>query len=412
MNGIFIHVVLDHDIVDANLVLPDKTTDNSAALTFLKFNHDKPGIPLEGIQIDQDETKQFLIQCTTACPHNALLKSCWSSNHLKRFFMMKRSKSDCMSYLLQLLYQSIGVNMMYLPVSQISASNTFQAFCTDLFSDITSFIIHYNNAISSSKQFIGISKLHKKTIQSHTFTKVPLWLLCPNHTRKNLWISFDKDNLRIACEDTILITLGKDDVHLVLQRLSQKGYSIRPKAVLLTCFLRLYLCDWFIHGIGGTRYEAISGYLLKHYWEVDGLSYGTASLTSYLLEEQRTAAESTLGNLCRQFRLYTHQPETLLTPEQSLESKVNELIQGKKDMITRSSDQSLSSHEREKAWGAIKNINLKLQKRLPCSEKSLHNAIKTVKKQLPIFQKRDFFFGLFSKERLNSFSEAIDAEFQ
>ncbi|BAS28811.1 hypothetical protein [Limnochorda pilosa] len=48
--------------------------------------------------------------------------------------------------------------------------------------------------------------------------------------------------------------------------LAQAGVALRPKAIPLTLFARLFLGDLFIHGTGGARYETIGDFLLAARW--------------------------------------------------------------------------------------------------------------------------------------------------
>jgi len=56
---------------------------------------------------------------------------------------------------------------------------------------------------------------------------------------------------------------------------------IRPKALALTLFFRMFFCDLFIHGIGGAKYDQAADFIMRDYFGVTPPHYLAASLTLY-----------------------------------------------------------------------------------------------------------------------------------
>jgi hypothetical protein len=42
--------------------------------------------------------------------------------------------------------------------------------------------------------------------------------------------------------------------------------QIRPKAITLSLYMRLLLCDLFIHGVGGAKYDHVTDDIITRYW--------------------------------------------------------------------------------------------------------------------------------------------------
>jgi hypothetical protein len=55
-----------------------------------------------------------------------------------------------------------------------------------------------------------------------------------------------------------------------------------PRAITNTMFIRLFVCDFFIHGKGGGRYELISDKIIKKFFKIDGAPYCIASATQHI----------------------------------------------------------------------------------------------------------------------------------
>jgi len=67
-----------------------------------------------------------------------------------------------------------------------------------------------------------------------------------------------------------------------LDAMETDSYSIFPRAVTLTIFLRLYLLDVFIHGIGGANYEWIQDRIIERFFKKEAPFYGVLSGTFLL----------------------------------------------------------------------------------------------------------------------------------
>jgi len=61
-----------------------------------------------------------------------------------------------------------------------------------------------------------------------------------------------------------------------------KRYTVLPRAVTLSLFLRLFYCDVFVHGIGGGNYEWIGNRLIERFFKARPPAYVVASATFLL----------------------------------------------------------------------------------------------------------------------------------
>ena len=65
----------------------------------------------------------------------------------------------------------------------------------------------------------------------------------------------------------------------LLETSSRRGQRLLPRAVTLTLFCRLFLCDLFIHGLGGARYDRITDEILKRFFLGAGAPFIAVSAT-------------------------------------------------------------------------------------------------------------------------------------
>ena len=59
----------------------------------------------------------------------------------------------------------------------------------------------------------------------------------------------------------------------------ERAENLLPRALTLTMFLRLFLADLFIHGLGGARYDKITDELIRRFFKGEPAKYTVASAT-------------------------------------------------------------------------------------------------------------------------------------
>jgi hypothetical protein len=77
---------------------------------------------------------------------------------------------------------------------------------------------------------------------------------------------------------------GWDAAGRLSQWLRANQLRISPRALTLTMFLRLFVVDQFVHGIGGGRYDQITDRLIASHFKLDPPRFAVATATMYLPE--------------------------------------------------------------------------------------------------------------------------------
>ena len=80
---------------------------------------------------------------------------------------------------------------------------------------------------------------------------------------------------------------------LDIAQLTASRLRVRPKAITLTMFARLCMADLFIHGIGGGRYDRVTGAVIQETFGCPPPPYvvATATLLLPLLGQGRSAED-------------------------------------------------------------------------------------------------------------------------
>ncbi len=137
--------------------------------------------------------------------------------------------------------------------------------------------------------------------------ELPLWVL-HGHRRTTLRVRHAHDEVRLfdgECE----IALDRADP---IGALRSSGVRIAPKALLLTMFVRLFLCDFFIHGVGGGGYDQVTDGIVRRYFGVEPPRFAVASLTMFLPLGAHVVTDAEVQAAAERLNRFEHNPDALI----------------------------------------------------------------------------------------------------
>lgn len=289
-SGIAVQLVLDHDICNTSICLPESDNDGFLRFQAISLEKKHQDIPSEFGPVPSKEQLRKFIDCVSEISKGSFCSEIWCQNPHRIIENTRTCKSaaDIITQLQARLNQAFGFEIMYLPVSLMSQSNSFIDFVCSVICDAASFVRIYNNAIKNKRETDNLKP--NQTIRSlkighsNNIIELPFWLVSPSRKRASLFVSLNNKSLCIGTADKIVGTIdssGDKKLHL-LEILGKNECVIRPKAVTLTLFTRLYLADLFVHGIGAGNYEYITDHLIRDYYRISRLSFGIATATMTL----------------------------------------------------------------------------------------------------------------------------------
>ena len=62
---------------------------------------------------------------------------------------------------------------------------------------------------------------------------------------------------------------------------ARNRHRLSPRALTLTTFIRLFIADNFVHGIGGGRYDQVSDQIIRDYFKVDPPAFSVTTATLF-----------------------------------------------------------------------------------------------------------------------------------
>jgi hypothetical protein len=176
-----------------------------------------------------------------------------------------------------------GTDYLELPVTELSKTASFLTFVAHLALDAERFVTDYNAELQAyrrlSRTRSSAQPFPDLRVESDR-VELPLWAL-DGRTRLTVWAERSGSGVRLVSEKRTLAEVPFDPREAV-DALRSSGCLIAPKALALTLFVRLVCCDYFIHGVGGGRYDAVTDGVCRRHFGVEPPAFAVASLTMYL----------------------------------------------------------------------------------------------------------------------------------
>ncbi len=287
VKGIALHLVLDHDICDTSMILPKKDSDENWGLKKIEIEPDntRKAEPLEFRSIPKKKNIISFLKQIIDENNNQICNRFWLDCKLPENSSFNNI-ADLITYLQAILNSALGLDILYMPVSSLCASNAFQSFVCSIISDSENFAHCYNQGITSLCK-INVNKRGKSVKllvvdRDSSLVELPFWLVSEKGRLSSLWVTRKNKYIEVSTKQNALgnIDSSLEGNTVQLQELLDcNNFKLRPKAITLTLFSRLFLADIFVHGVGAKYYEPITDYLLKHYYGISPLKYGIATST-------------------------------------------------------------------------------------------------------------------------------------
>jgi hypothetical protein len=291
VDGIAVQLVLDNDICNSSMFVPKYEGNNLLAYETNPLEGRHKEIPAEFRHVPSKVQLIRFINSILTNSKDSLCSDIWyrELNCIIQNTQLCRNVADLVTQMMSRLYRVLGLKLLYLPVSLMSQSDSFYYFVCSVISEPFGFASAYNQAISSK---IKSEKLKpSQTIRTletdylKNIAELPFWIISQKGKRSSLYVNPRNNILYIGSADKIIdtIDLSGDKKLQLLEILRKNQLVIRPKAVTLTLFARLYLADLFVHGTGAGNYEYITDHLIQSYYKIPDTDIGIATATMSLL---------------------------------------------------------------------------------------------------------------------------------
>jgi hypothetical protein len=175
----------------------------------------------------------------------------------------------------------LGLSYAVRLLSPALSSRGWQTLCRHLILNADQFAHDYNAALSAYRVEQGITSRSRPMPDLETSGQVvelPLWLDELSAGRRH------RSTVRRVSGRFVLDLPGGATLpagERLNQDLAVRGLRLSPRALTLTIFLRLLVCDLFVHGIGGGRYDQVADRIIANHFNLAPPRFAVATLTLF-----------------------------------------------------------------------------------------------------------------------------------
>lgn len=343
---------------------------------------------------------------------------------------------DLFTLLHHRLAAPLAIQWLDLPVSLLAQSESFARFVCDLILRVRTLHRCYNRALnefrrtnkirSASQPLPNLKGSNEPDLPDQSI-ELPLWLFTPNQTRQPLFTRSQNNNIFLCGHQSDLFHLPtglladpEQGPTALLAALKHHNLQLRPRALTLTAFTRLFLADYFIHGIGGAVYDQVTDRLIRDFYQITPPAFACASATlllplgeypppSRIIEQIRQTAQ--------QLRDLDFNPQRHLAdapPVSPAEAAHLENLQQQRLQAIQTSQQlrqSLAPAElRRQNFDQIRRLNHQLTRYLGPLDRRLRTTLAELELQLRqarLAAHREFPFALFPPDQLKILIQSL-----
>lgn len=181
--------------------------------------------------------------------------------------------------------RAAGLRNLEVSLSRVCETDAFRRFALHLLRDAERFHTIHEDVLADHR------RRHRIRNRTHPVASLELrdgWIETPfrvwaagERTRRPVLVRNRNDWLRLSDgEDEFAVLPADDDAELAA--LADRGLRFRTRALTTTMFLRLFVADLFVHGIGGAKYDELTDAITGRFLGIDPPPFLLLSATRHL----------------------------------------------------------------------------------------------------------------------------------
>jgi hypothetical protein len=439
-NGVGLNLVVDNDLMASTQIRVPVGAPGNPRVSTINFDGARPPLPWEEARVsDMSLLASFADRVCAAMRQwniEPLVAELWpnvmAAAEERSSDEQRASLAECLTAGRASLEHRWGLGNLELPISQLCETEAFRSFAAHILLHAEEFHRVYNQVLSEYRRVNRIrSSSHPVPglELQNGWCETPFWIWqADNPRRGRLFVRRVGETIELATapESSAIVhatTLSSDasvvEATAVLQRLSETGLRLRTRALTTTLFSRLCLCDLFVHGIGGAKYDAMTDRIASRFFRVSLPEYLTLSATEWLpIGEPHSATTSDVSRLSQMLRELQQNPQRHLGPEIPADAQL--LVAEKASLIDQQNSAGNTERTREsssnghKRYRRFPEINRELAKRTEHLQRMIREELSQVERRLATNQtlmSREFSFCLYSDSTIQSMINRLRSDF-
>lgn len=339
-----VNVVVDHDAGELAAEIPWRTTEGAVRLGYTKEYLVSPvgGRPLETLPVPSaDEVEAFLQRIEE---HVQTLHWPEGIERVRAFADALRAAAQSattaaeLGWMTRRLYEkAFGEELVPdVPVSRISQTPEFLRFFVHWAYNAEAMRTAYNEALADYR------REHRVRSQANPFpdllvypgqgVELPFWGLTPEGVRRKLYALKTPDGVVLSHLEGEFARIPLEG-DAAVEALIAAGVQVRPRAVPLTVFHRLFVADLFVHGTGGGQYDQVTDRFIEAVFGVSAPTYAVVSGTVHLPLGELPVQPGAIAALRRKLRDLRFNPQRFSWEIDELSEELALLLRRKEELI-------------------------------------------------------------------------------
>ncbi len=256
--------------------------------------------------------------CETVARDVATLPAPSIGHHFARFCDCLRSAAGDARDIAELItiarrrYEvSAGTDYLELPVTSMAGSEPFIRMLTHIALDAPRFAAEYNGALGEFRDRTNTRSTAQPFPDLRSegdLIELPIWHL-QGSRRAAVWARDGEEPALFADGELICDLRGCADA---AEAVARSGLRPAPKALTLTLYSRLLVADFFIHGVGGGRYDQVTDDVIRRYFGVEPPAFAVGSMTEYLPLGAHAVTDDEVEAASMALNRLKHNPDQML----------------------------------------------------------------------------------------------------
>ena len=233
--------------------------------------------------------------------------------------------------------RQFGINNLELPVSHLCRLEAFGEFFAFIVERIEEFAVAYNQSLFD---YQVLNKIKSDThpvppleIKDQWY-ELPFWIWNESdYTRRRLYARNASHHIELSSLNGkhATIKLPLSNLASSFLELEKQNIWIRPRALSMTMFVRMFLSELFVHGIGGAKYDQLTDNIIRRFWEIEPPGFVTATATMLLPNSVDTTDAPTVSEIRQALRNMRFHPEWFFNDQAN--GEIGELINIKRAIV-------------------------------------------------------------------------------
>ena len=319
LGGCGVNIVLDTDTHSSLDFQVPRLGDGQARVEHLRCILSEAGIAVEEQRLDDPRCIDELTE--KALPLLQFETSRAAAAAYLAGLRAAAAQSPSLSYVLararRAVEESWGLMNLELPYSAACGLDSFRLLVLEIIRRADEFARIYNARLADYRKAYkvrGKANPLPDLILDGAHVELPLWVWRAGGERRPLMVRRDGSTTQLLHGPNVVQTLSEHQLRnpsdgiQALRQLEADGVRIRSKALVTTIYMRLFLFDLFIHGIGGGNYDIITNEIIRDFFGFDPPEYAVATASVALPFEQKDAGRQDLIKLREQASRMHHGP--------------------------------------------------------------------------------------------------------